>query len=71
VVYNASGLDLKPASDPMTDETITLEAAAQQLGMDIAEILGLIGAGIIDADEVDGVWVIKLADLDTIRNADD
>lgn len=55
----------------MTDETITLEAAAQQLGMDIAEILGLIGAGIIDADEVDGVWVIKLADLDTIRNADD
>jgi hypothetical protein len=54
----------------MTDETITLEEAAERLGMDIAEILGFVGAGVIDADEVDGVWRIKVSDLDKINGVE-
>lgn len=48
---------------------ITLEEAAKRLGIDVAEILGFFGAGLIDAEEKDGVWYITVSDFEKLKDA--
>lgn len=46
---------------------LTLEEAAETLGLDVAEVLGYIAAGLLPADENGDDWLIDADDLQLIK----
>lgn len=48
------------------DDKINLEEAAKRTGLDAAELLGLIAAGVLAAEESGDDWLIDPEDLKSI-----